>query len=608
MEIIIARHSTDPHSKNYTLNTHRGRAPFLLFSRTPHSPTHPTTPTPSSNMDQLLAACATATSPDAIPSSTIPGHPNLATCPASLSRSPTDSGVGRSKDLLPALSASPSMQPAAVHEQTKPQQQQQQTQQQQQHGSTSPVSSVDPRRQRRYRIPKDEMEGLKEFFERNSRPSSEQIHTLSAKLGMEERKVRIWFQNMRSRKGNKSNSPSKPSTSNTQTPTLQSLPEQKTYPPVQSGKPPTPAYHPAFQTDTTFKPPTERISSKHMLPPPQLHSLAPTPSVVEARQFTLPPLSVTSAVIDESFQKNRFPLPPVPFYHPSNSANHQSTSVNSNAAFDGRYPQMDSRDHLPFPSVAYPHAIPSSISSLSGGRQPPIQVSNPPYPTFHTHPSHQQQQQLQQQGSDMHYMVPQNAPSQQLGQPYFHTQQQQQQLVGNTYAYHPLLPQQQQQQQLKQLHLNQIPAGPMHPVDPYRPVTGLPIPTPSGTVSPVTPATNSPASFTVSTLEAGKHGYPHPPSKMARRRTDSHDDDEDVEEEDADSHRSSSTANRKGEKRFIMSREHLRWLKQIFEETPFPSSDQMQYIADTVGMDKRQVRVWFQNRRAVLKRKMHPGQ
>ncbi|KAI8827984.1 hypothetical protein BJ741DRAFT_441522 [Chytriomyces cf. hyalinus JEL632] len=124
------------------------------------------------------------------------------------------------------------MQPAAVHEQTKPHQQQQQPQQQ--HGSTSPVSSVDPRRQRRYRIPKDEMEGLKEFFERNSRPSSEQIYTLSAKLGMEERKVRIWFQNMRSRKGNKSNSPSNPATSNTQTPTLHSLPEQKTYPPVQS--------------------------------------------------------------------------------------------------------------------------------------------------------------------------------------------------------------------------------------------------------------------------------------------------------------------------------------------------------------------------------------
>ncbi|KAJ3250305.1 hypothetical protein HDU77_006786 [Chytriomyces hyalinus] len=565
-------------------------------------------------MDQLLAACATATSPDAIPSSAIPGHPSPATRPASLSHSPTDSGVGRSKDLLPALSASPSLQPAAaVHEQTKPHQQQQQ---QQQHGSTSPVSSVDPRRQRRYRIPKDEMEGLKEFFERNSRPSSEQIYTLSAKLGMEERKVRIWFQNMRSRKGNKSNSPSNASTSNTQPPALHSLPEQKTYP-VQSGKPSTPAYHPAFQTETNYKPPTDRISSKHTLPPPQLHSLAPTPSVVETRQFTLPPLSVTSAIIDESCQKNRFPLPPVPFYHPSNSANHPTTSVHANAAaagFDGRYPQMDSRDQLPFPSVAYPHAIPSSISSLSG-RQLPMQGSNAPhpYPAFHTHTSHQQQQQqqqqqlqLQQQSSDIsHLMVPPNAPSQQLGQSYFHAQQQQQQqLAGNnTYAYRPI-PQQ-------QLHSNQMGAGPIHPVDPYRPVAGLPNPTPSGTVSPVTPATNSPCATSFTALEGGKHGYPHPPSKMARR-CDSHDDDQDHEEDGgaADSHRSSSThaANRKGEKRFIMSREHLRWLKQIFEETPFPSSDQMQYIADTVGMDKRQVRVWFQNRRAVLKRKMHPGQ
>ncbi|KAJ3243053.1 hypothetical protein HDU78_000883 [Chytriomyces hyalinus] len=557
-------------------------------------------------MDQLLAACATATSPDAIPSSAIPGHPSPATRPASLSHSPTDSGVGRSKDLLPALSASPSLQPAAaVHEQTKPHQQQQQ---QQQHGSTSPVSSVDPRRQRRYRIPKDEMEGLKEFFERNSRPSSEQIYTLSAKLGMEERKVRIWFQNMRSRKGNKSNSPSNASTSNTQPPALHSLPEQKTYP-VQSGKPSTPAYHPAFQTETNYKPATDRISSKHTLPPPQLHSLAPTPSVVEARQFTLPPLSVTSAIIDESCQKNRFPLPPVPFYHPSNSSNHQTNSGHANAGgFDGRYPQMDSRDQLPFPSVAYPHAIPSSISSLSV-RQPPMQVSNAPhpYPAFHTHPSQQQQQ-----GSDItHLMVPPNAPSQQLGQSYYHAQQQQQQqqLAGNSYAYRPLA-----QQHQHQLHLNQIPGtGPMHPVDPYRPVA-LPNPTPSGTVSPVTPATNSPASFTA-TLESGKqqHAYaahPPPPSKISRR-SDSHDNEEDDDAEDGtESHRSSSThaANRKGEKRFIMSREHLRWLKQIFEETPFPSSDQMQYIADTVGMDKRQVRVWFQNRRAVLKRKMHPCQ
>ncbi|KAJ3240115.1 hypothetical protein HDU81_004535 [Chytriomyces hyalinus] len=164
--------------------------------------------------------------------------------------------------------------------------------------------------------------------------------------------------------------------------------------------------------------------------------------------------------------------------------------------------------------------------------------------------------------------------------------------------------------QQQQMHSNQNSAGPVHPADPYRPVAGLPNPTPSGTVSPVTPATNSPASFTASTTTTleGKHGYPHPPapaaapSKMQQRSSDSHDEDID----DGDSHKSS--ANRKGEKRFIMSREHLRWLKQIFEETPFPSGEQMQYIADTVGMDKRQVRVWFQNRRAVLKRKMHPGQ
>ncbi|KAI8610462.1 hypothetical protein BC830DRAFT_1054743, partial [Chytriomyces sp. MP71] len=59
--------------------------------------------------------------------------------------------------------------------------------------------------------------------------------------------------------------------------------------------------------------------------------------------------------------------------------------------------------------------------------------------------------------------------------------------------------------------------------------------------------------------------------------------------------------NKKGSKRFIMSRDHLKWMKKIFEDTPFPSSEQMGFIGETVGMDKRQVRVWFQNRRAVLK-------
>ncbi|KAI9351181.1 hypothetical protein BDR26DRAFT_890865 [Obelidium mucronatum] len=59
----------------------------------------------------------------------------------------------------------------------------------------------------------------------------------------------------------------------------------------------------------------------------------------------------------------------------------------------------------------------------------------------------------------------------------------------------------------------------------------------------------------------------------------------------------------KKSKRFIMSREHLKWLKNIFDETPFPTSERMQHVSDVVGMDRRQVRVWFQNRRAVEKRK-----
>ncbi|KAJ3351882.1 hypothetical protein HDU83_008515 [Entophlyctis luteolus] len=59
----------------------------------------------------------------------------------------------------------------------------------------------------------------------------------------------------------------------------------------------------------------------------------------------------------------------------------------------------------------------------------------------------------------------------------------------------------------------------------------------------------------------------------------------------------------KKNKRFIMSREHLKWLKSVFDETPFPSAERMQQISEVVGMDKRQVRVWFQNRRAVEKRK-----
>ncbi|KAJ3066145.1 hypothetical protein HDU98_010534 [Podochytrium sp. JEL0797] len=55
--------------------------------------------------------------------------------------------------------------------------------------------------------------------------------------------------------------------------------------------------------------------------------------------------------------------------------------------------------------------------------------------------------------------------------------------------------------------------------------------------------------------------------------------------------------------RIRMPKKQMEWLKQRYAENPHPTPERMKEMADRVGMEKRKLRIWFQNRRAVEKRR-----
>ncbi|KAJ3206505.1 hypothetical protein HDU83_001831 [Entophlyctis luteolus] len=147
-------------------------------------------------------------------------------------------------------------------------------------------------------------------------------------------------------------------------------------------------------------------------------------------------------------------------------------------------------------------------------------------------------------------------------------------------------------------------SGHQHSMGPHGGFTsGQALPPSAGAVPSLSPTTTDAtgedgAGGVGATVESGRRG-----GRSGARRAGSAGDTSSPGASAAPSSANGGGGDYKKNKRFIMSREHLKWLKSVFEETPFPSAERMQQISEVVGMDKRQVRVWFQNRRAVEKRK-----
>ncbi|ORY52330.1 hypothetical protein BCR33DRAFT_693573 [Rhizoclosmatium globosum] len=57
-----------------------------------------------------------------------------------------------------------------------------------------------------------------------------------------------------------------------------------------------------------------------------------------------------------------------------------------------------------------------------------------------------------------------------------------------------------------------------------------------------------------------------------------------------------------GTARFKATELELEYLYDSFAKNPFPTSEERQHIADSLGMEPRQVQFWFQNRRANVKK------
>ncbi|KAJ3005916.1 UNVERIFIED_CONTAM: hypothetical protein HDU68_004353 [Siphonaria sp. JEL0065] len=55
--------------------------------------------------------------------------------------------------------------------------------------------------------------------------------------------------------------------------------------------------------------------------------------------------------------------------------------------------------------------------------------------------------------------------------------------------------------------------------------------------------------------------------------------------------------------RFRLPHQQMNWLKSKYEQNPHPSPHDVAEMAKKLGMNKRKLRIWFQNRRAVAKRK-----
>ncbi|KAI8827890.1 hypothetical protein BJ741DRAFT_570624 [Chytriomyces cf. hyalinus JEL632] len=62
--------------------------------------------------------------------------------------------------------------------------------------ASSPTSTKE---YKRVRVPRDQMEWLKQIYDVNPYPSQEELETISQDIGIGVRKVRVWFQNRRTR-------------------------------------------------------------------------------------------------------------------------------------------------------------------------------------------------------------------------------------------------------------------------------------------------------------------------------------------------------------------------------------------------------------------------
>ncbi|KAI9351178.1 hypothetical protein BDR26DRAFT_914566, partial [Obelidium mucronatum] len=50
-------------------------------------------------------------------------------------------------------------------------------------------------------------------------------------------------------------------------------------------------------------------------------------------------------------------------------------------------------------------------------------------------------------------------------------------------------------------------------------------------------------------------------------------------------------------KRFRLPKKQMDWLKRRYEETPHPTQEELMAFSSKIGMNKRKLRIWFQNRR-----------
>ncbi|KAJ3027544.1 UNVERIFIED_CONTAM: hypothetical protein HDU68_003630 [Siphonaria sp. JEL0065] len=405
---------------------------------------------------------------------------------------------------------------------------------------SEPTDAEDlPAKKRRFRIPRHLVSQLKTLFAKDPKPSAADIEAIASRLGMTDVRVKIWFQNMRTRflPG------VVPDSSAGQT---MLAPIRQQYP----------GHSPLSQNSALS---SSKYGSPQQTSQPWPQVGLPTLShYVLNRSPNAAPASLAPVTLPEY---SEFNAPPPPAYH-----RHEDGS---------QHPQQQERPFLPPPQPTQSLGQPQYSSYPPSQQQQPqqqqqIQQSQPSHsPQYQTHPLQYQQQQetssyeaynSANRGYDgplppgprsgQYYTAgPQQLPSHNYPQSQQYNPPQSRTPHQNSLAHYYPPPHQQQQQQ--QQHPSAVAARP-----------------PTKAVEPLSPENNS------------------------------------VDDDDASSNqREGGNFDYKKSKRFIMSRDHLKWLKKIFDETPFPSGEQMQHISDVVGMDRRQVRVWFQNRRAVEKRK-----
>ncbi|ORY52300.1 hypothetical protein BCR33DRAFT_711640 [Rhizoclosmatium globosum] len=424
-------------------------------------------------------------------------------------------------------------------------------------------------RKRRFRIPADSLAHLKHLFELNPRPSQDELIALSLQLSIDERKIKIWFQNMRTRKG----------LSNSRSPPLNNL-----------------VYHQHSSVSPSIPAAASRTASNPY-------------AKAENSPLTLPSTLLPSATSSDSSTSQYPPshqsAPPPPQRFVQNPAFSQGVK------HDPRHGQPHQPDYPPPQSQGRydPNyqQVPSSVANSYRHPYPPHPPHQPPpthQPQQHYPPQHYdvryQQQPYQQpgphsyNGSYHHQPMPHSIPPQQQQQqqqhyaPLSYTQSQQQPQHYDAPPYHQP-PQHSQPHYSNETHNHHQQQG-------HQPLPHLHHATHSNVPSTIqTHETSSPRAAKIQ-AKKGLNSL----SPGGDRRSP---DDGSTPSEQGAVDSPGSGFDYKKAKRFIMSREHLKWLKKVFEETPFPTAEQMQHISEVVGMDRRQVRVWFQNRRAVEKRK-----